>query len=344
MGSYLRRADDTCTGSGAAVARQERERHQQTERAVDRAKFDRIRRINARATELGAQLARMHDGPTVTGLPRCFIRHWTPCARSRGTSSVTEGVLSTNELAEVYPREKPLDIIAGVEQFLRSYLVLPEKAYFPLALWIAATSLADAFECFPYLALLSPEKRCGKTRLLEALEVLCAKSWRGTAPTSAALYRMMQQQPTLLMDEVEALRSKHVSETQQNILAVLNAGHRRGATVPRCVGNDHKLVYFPVYGSKAFAIGRLPDTLADRSIIMTMQRRTAEQRVNRFLFNRAKAEASPIVTAITNWAQERREDVRDCYESSPDLLFLSDRDADLWLPLFAFAASQLPTD
>ena len=110
--------------------------------------------------------------------------------------------------------------------------------------------------------------------MLEVLELVCARVWRGAAPTPAALYRMMTNCPTLLLDEVEMLRGKNVSETQQAVLAVLNAGHRAGATVPRCAGKDNHLEFFPVYGPKAFAaIGKLPDTLGDRSICIAMQRR-----------------------------------------------------------------------
>jgi hypothetical protein len=255
---------------------------------------------------------------------------------------VTKALAIVNHLAGIWPPEI-IDIIAAVEQFQRSYVVLPSSAYLPLALWTVATSLADIFDCFPYLALLSPAKRCGKTRLLEVLESLCVRAWRGTAPTPAALYRMMQECPTLLLDEVEGLRGKQVSEMAQAVLSILNAGHRRGATVPRCDGKDHKLIFFPVYGPKAFAaIGKLPDTLADRSIIITMQRRMVGQKVSRFLFGRAKAEASPIVQAIDKWANEHLEDVRAFYQSSGDLPFLSDRDADLWLPLFAVCGIAAP--
>ena len=114
--------------------------------------------------------------------------------------------------------------------------------------------------------------------------MLAVKPWRGTAPTPAALYRMMADSPTLLLDEVEALNSQTKSESAQAIHAILNAGHRKGATIPRCDGPKHELKHFPVYGPKAFAaIGRLPDTLTDRSIVITMQRRTKDQKVERFL-------------------------------------------------------------
>jgi len=238
----------------------------------------------------------------------------------------------------------PLPNMTGdVESFIRRFAVLPDAAYFPLAMWTIATYVSDAFDAFPYIALVSPAKRCGKTRVLELLELLCLKAWRGTSPTSAALYRMMADSPTLLLDEVEALRGKQVSEVSQAILAVLNAGHRKGATVPRCDGPQNKVKHFPVFGPKAFAaIGGLPDTLADRSICITMQRKTASQTVARFLNSKGKMEAEPIRALLTSWAEQQRETVRTAYEGMADLGFLTDRDADLWMPLFAVCSVAAP--
>jgi len=239
--------------------------------------------------------------------------------------------------------ESSADVIAGVESFIRRFCVLPDSAYLPLALWIFTTYVADAFDCFPYIALLSPAKRCGKTRVLEVLELLCSKPWRGTSPTSAALYRMMGESPTLLLDEVETLRGKNVSETQLAILAVLNAGHRKGATIPRCDGPKNEVRHFPVYGPKAFAaIGGLPDTLADRSIIIAMQRKASTQAVERFLFSKARALATPIAAALEALAIAERDEVEAAYAGMPDLGFLVDRDADLWMPLFAICAVVSP--
>lgn len=236
-----------------------------------------------------------------------------------------------------------LNVIAEAERFIRQYAVLPASAYLPLATWTVATYMPGAFDVFPYIALVSPAKRCGKTRVLELLEALCANAWRGTSPTSATLYRMMADTPTLLVDEVEALRGKQVSEVSQAVLAVLNAGHRKGATVPRCDGPNNAVKYFPVYGPKAFAsIGALPDTLRDRSLCITMQRKTAKQIVARFLQSKARVEVKPIRQLLAKWTEKSRTTVGTAYESMDDLGFLTDRDADLWMPLFAVCAVAAP--
>ncbi len=240
---------------------------------------------------------------------------------------------------------EPADVVASTESFIRRFCILPGAAYLPLALWIVATHVSDAFGAFPYIALTSPVKRCGKTRVLEVLELLCAKPLRITSASPASIFRLMKDCPTLLLDEVEPLRNANPSESTQAILSILNAGHRRGATVTRCesTGKDWKPIHFPVYGPKAFAaIGRLPDTLSDRCICVPMQRRAGPQRVARFLFARTPAEAEPLRKTVAGWAESSLDAVREVYEVMSDLEFLEDREADLWMPLFAACTLAAP--
>ncbi|MGC2246113.1 MAG: DUF3631 domain-containing protein [Terriglobales bacterium] len=235
------------------------------------------------------------------------------------------------------------DVISGAERFIRRFCILPGAAYLPLALWTVATHVSDAFGAFPYVALLSPVKGCGKTRVQEVLELLCSRARRITSASPASIFRMMKDSPTLLLDEVEALRNSKPSESAQAILAILNAGHRKGATVTRCAPPDWAVEHFPVYGPKAFAaIGRLPDTLADRCICISMQRKTAAQNVARFLFARTPAEAEPLRNSIAAWSESSLDAVRETYEKMGDLDFLADREADLWMPLFAGCAVAAP--
>lgn len=241
------------------------------------------------------------------------------------------------------PEASQEEVIGMVERFIQRFSILPEAAYLPLALWAVATHLAEAFGAFPYVALLSPVKGCGKTRVQEVLELLCAKPQRITSASPASIFRMMEDVPTLLLDEVEALRNNKPSESAQAILAILNAGHRKGATVTRCVPPDWKVQHFPIYGPKAFAaIGRLPDALADRCIRIPMQRKAASQTVARFLFARTPAEAEPIHDAMEFWAESNRDAVQQTYADMGDLGFLVDREADLWMPVFAVCAVAAP--
>jgi hypothetical protein len=89
-------------------------------------------------------------------------------------------------------------------------------------------------------------------------------------------------------------------------------------------------------------IGSLPDTLADRCVIIQMQRRTEQQSVERFLHARAQTSAEPIRESLTAWATDQNELVRTAYELMPDLGFLKDRNAEVWMPLFAVCSVVAP--
>lgn len=103
------------------------------------------------------------------------------------------------------------------------------------------------------------------------------------------------------------------------------------------------MTHYPVYGPKAFAtIGGLPDTLMDRCVCITMQRKTAKQKVARFLQSKVRAEVKPIRQLLAKWTEKNRTTVGTVYESMEDLVFLTDRDADLWMPLFAVCAVAAP--
>ena len=121
----------------------------------------------------------------------------------------------------------------------------------------------------------SPTKRCGKSRLLEILEQIVARPWYMLRPTEAILFRKIERdRPTLLIDEVDAIFTDKSGNTE-GLRAVLNGGNRRGAKVPRCVGERMELVDFSIYAAKVLAgIGRaLPETVRDRSIPIALVRK-----------------------------------------------------------------------
>jgi hypothetical protein len=93
-----------------------------------------------------------------------------------------------------------------------------------------------------------------------------------------------------------------------------------------------------VYGPKLFAaIGHLPDTLVDRSIVIRMKRRTQAQHVERFRQARAAVEGKGLHDGAARFMQAHDSDVEQAYQRvlDNDLGYLNDRDADLWTPLFA---------
>src|SRR5262245_42192204 len=96
-------------------------------------------------------------------------------------------------------------LLADVEDVLRRYVVFRSPAQVTATvLWTAHTHTFAAFDVTAYLSIRSPEKRSGKSRLLEVLEVLVPRPWRVVGPTEAVLFRKIDKStPTLLLDEID---------------------------------------------------------------------------------------------------------------------------------------------
>src|SRR5215467_4648072 len=102
-------------------------------------------------------------------------------------------------------QDEPL--VDAIEAYFARYLAIEPGLALVLALWSIATHAFDAFDAFPYLAITSPTKRCGKTRTAELLSFVCAKAKSTVGISVAALYRTIElDKPTLIIDEAESLR------------------------------------------------------------------------------------------------------------------------------------------
>lgn len=226
------------------------------------------------------------------------------------------------------------ELLRDVESFITRFVILPPQVRLPLALWVIATFCFDAFDAFAYLCVTSPTPRCGKTRLLEVLSLLVSRPERTANISEAALFRIIQAaKPTMLLDEAETLKSR--SERAEYLRGLLNAGNRCDATVTRCVGPGHIPHPFSVYCPKIVTgIGSMPQTIRDRSILVEMQRRQSSERVERFLFRRAKPEAETLRQRIALFVAQNREAIEAAYKGL-ELDFIEDRDAEAWESLFA---------
>jgi hypothetical protein len=240
-----------------------------------------------------------------------------------------------------------LDLILDeVTAFIRRYVVLTDYQASTIALWITHAHFIDAFDVSPPLAIVSPEKRSGKTLLLDVLELLTPRPWRAISPSEAVIYRYIDaQHPTLLLDEVDTIFGK-ARENTEGLRALLNAGNKRGTRVPRCVGTSLDIHEFSVFGPKVLAgIGELPDTVADRSLIVTMRRRTKAEPVQRFRGRKASPVAFDLRDELAEWSSyvvdelhASLEVVAEFADDGAPLAGLNDRAFEqCWEPLLAVA-------
>ena len=227
-------------------------------------------------------------------------------------------------------------LLEEVRTFIRRFVVLDDHQADAVALWVAHTYVYLAFGITPYLAITSAEKRSGKTRLLEVLELLVRLALATANISDAALFRIIgAKEPALLMDEVDAIFK---SREREELRGLLNAGYRRGAVAHRMGGaNNRELQTFPVFCPKAFAgIGDcLPDTITDRSIPIRLKRRTRAEQVERFRLRDVEPEGQSLRDRLADWLEPQDDHIAASRPALPDEL--DDRAQDCWEPLLAIA-------
>ena len=202
----------------------------------------------------------------------------------------------------------PLDeLLGGVETLLGRYVVISDAQAVALSLFVCHSHSIDAAETSPYLAVTSAEKRSGKTRLLEVLELLVRAPVRAANVSDAALFRLLAEKPrTLLFDEVDAIFS--AKGNREDLRALLNAGYRRGSPAYRVVGEGSRMSVepFECFGAKVLSgIGMLPDTISDRAFPIRLKRKAAGENVERFRAREARAIAEPLRAALEAWSVEQ---------------------------------------
>lgn len=223
-------------------------------------------------------------------------------------------------------------LIKDIRQTLLRYCILPEGADLIIGLWVLFAHAHDAFQISPILAIQSPEKRCGKTTLLEVISMLVPKPLTASNITPAALFRAMDKySPTLLLDEADTFLHGN-----DELRGAVNSGQRRRtAKILRCVGDDAEPTEFSVWGPKVIAgIGTFPDTIQDRAIVVRMRRKAASETVNRFR-EREKVQIDPLLRMAARWAHDNLNSLSDADPTLP--MELNDRAQDNAFGLLAIA-------
>ena len=242
------------------------------------------------------------------------------------------------------PSDRPADpkdldtLLDDIRDFVRRFVVVTPEQATVLALWVVHTYTIGAAETTPYLSINAATKQAGKTRLLEVLAQLVSRPWMTAGATEAVLFRRIEaEKPTLLLDESDAA-FRQSSEYTEALRSLLNAGYHLGGQVSRCVGQGKNIKYrnFSVFCPKALAgISTLPDTVADRSISITLKRRRRDEHIERFRLRHEAKEAKPLKERLEQWAKKHIPVLDGKLPDLPDEL--SDRAQDVWEPLLAIA-------
>ena len=238
-------------------------------------------------------------------------------------------------VTEVEPAKDKVNgdkLLLAIKNALLKYVILPGAVAEAIAGWIVLTYCFGAFRILPLLGIISPVMRCGKTTLLEILQAMTNKALTASNISPAAVFRTIEKySPTLLVDEADTFLKDN-----DELRGVLNSGHTRAsAFVIRVEGEEHEPVKFSTWGPKALSmIGTLPDTLNDRSVVVSLRRKAPGESVERISID-FEQECLNIRRACRRWADDN---IQSLATMRPDIPTTNnDRVTDNWTPLLAIA-------
>lgn len=230
--------------------------------------------------------------------------------------------------------EEPVDgaaLLADLMTVFSDYLRLRENGNVVLALWTLHAHTHAAATHSPILALLSPVRRCGKSVALDVLSCLVPRPVSACNISPAAVFRLVEHRPTLLIDELDSFL-----KGDNDLINLLNSGHRPTGYVYRVEGDDREVREFSVWAPKAVAmIGKLPPTVEDRAIVVPMKRKRKGESTEPVRVDRVAQRCEKLLRKAARWGADHGAGLR---EADPDVpIELNDRAQDNWRPLLAIA-------
>lgn len=228
------------------------------------------------------------------------------------------------------------DVLARMLDVFDKYTVQQTSHhYVALTLYAAYTHAAGCFDFAPRLLLTSAEKRSGKTRTMEIVGHLSREPLFAANVSTAYLYRSLDEPRTVLFDEADTIFGTKIKADQnEDLRGLINAGFQRGTPVGRTVGPQHTPTEFYTFAPVVMAaIGRLPDTIADRAVNIRLRRRKPSEKVSQFRQSRDLPALHYLRDDVALWIGQHLDDLKNAEPDTP----LEDRAADLWEPLLAVA-------
>jgi hypothetical protein len=242
---------------------------------------------------------------------------------------------------EPWPEPVGAEVLDELRETIARYVVVPTGADVLATLWVILTYLIDstALDISPILAVISPTKRCGKSTLLTVLGALALKALPASSISAAALYRAVEAfRPTLIVDECDTFLPEN-----PELRGIVNGAHIKSmAYVVRVNGETLEPEVFSSWCAKVIAmIGHPPPTIEDRSIVLTLRRRTRSEAVTRLRAGRLHDELADTRRRLVRWARDHEEAFAAADPVMPD--HLHDRAQDNLRPLLQIATAAGPS-
>jgi putative DNA primase/helicase len=290
---------------------------------LEPAAYDRVRkaeslRLGVRTATLDHDVDKARPAPSTTGEP-------------------SPGKGRALGLVDPEPWPDPVDgveLIGDLVRQISRYVILSDHAAIGAALWALHAHAHDAAFHSPRLTLTSPTMRCGKSTMLRTIGRLIPRPLPTANITPAAMFRVVEAaKPSLLIDEADSF-----AQENEELRGCINSSHcRLDAYVIRAVpaGDDYEARRFSTWAPMAIAsIGRMASTIADRSIMISMERKAPGQTVARMRADRDDG-FGELARKAARWVADHLEVLRSADPDVPRVL--NDRAADNWRPLLAIA-------
>jgi hypothetical protein len=115
------------------------------------------------------------------------------------------------------------ELLTDIEAVITRHVVLSDHAAAALAVWVLHNYTFELRDTVAYVAIESPEKRCGKTTLLSVLAAMACKSLIASNITVGALFRAIHTcTPTLFIDEADTFLAGN-----SIMRGIINSGNTR---------------------------------------------------------------------------------------------------------------------
>tara|TARA_R110001599_G_scaffold350254_1_gene580017 strand:+ start:4067 stop:5671 length:1605 start_codon:yes stop_codon:yes gene_type:complete len=242
----------------------------------------------------------------------------------------------SNELKNgIEPWHDPVNgqmLASSIIKAFHDHTILPEGGDIALTLWAIGSYCFNAFRIYPKLCLSSPEKRCGKTTTMETLGAMTHRTLMASNVSPSTLFRSIEcWQPSILIDEGDTF-----IDGNEELRGIINSGHTRsGASVLRCVGDDHEPKQFSTWAPMAIAMIKTPpDTIKDRSVMITLRRKMVGESVTRLPIEIAGA-FKGVRSQCQRWAQDNIDTLKLAVPEIPTVG--NDRAEDNWWALIAIS-------
>src|SRR5262249_1526114 len=171
---------------------------------------------------LAYQKRRLQEAKTL-GIPVAALDKLVRQAQARAEDSSAE-----LPHWKVKPWDEPVEgagLLADIERVFVRYVFVPTGASGALALWVLHAWTMDGGDSSPFVVLISPTKRCGKTTVLIILSYLTPRAELASNISPSALFRYVEEiRPTLLIDEADSF-----VKDNEELRGILNYGHTKAA-------------------------------------------------------------------------------------------------------------------